>query len=138
MSMRWTAWLLLVATLACSHAPASPTAPATLTPAPAANIIRTTQLTYTCLGATLQCSFTGQLQNVGDGCAANVQGISHVLDARFQEVAAIGWRVNDIVRPTTRASYSGCCFDYATGIALLDTGGGTDRAEIAFTTVPCS
>jgi hypothetical protein len=56
------------------------------------------------------CAFEGTVVNDGPGCAKNVTGVTHLLDADGKELEARSWTLDGRVRPRLEVAFSGCCF----------------------------
>ena len=56
------------------------------------------------------CVFEGTLVNDGPGCARNVTGVTHLLDADGKELEARPWTLDGRVRPRVQTPFGGCCF----------------------------
>ena len=56
------------------------------------------------------CAFDGTVVNDGPGCAKNVTGVTHLLDADGKELEARSWTLDGRVRPRLEVPFNGCCF----------------------------
>lgn len=107
--------LAIVGLSACTSDTVAPTSTPTgplPAPIPLLHVMSTTVTTCANGG----CSFAGQIQNVGDACAANVQGEtaaninSFTPKATVAPLAYVPWTTGNI-QPSASASFSGCCID---------------------------
>jgi len=71
------------------------------------------ELTFPRCTADGGCTFEGVVVNEGPGCAKNVAGVTHLLDAAGKEIEARPWTLNGRVRPRIEVPFDGCCFSAA-------------------------
>ncbi|MCM2269439.1 MAG: hypothetical protein NDJ75_05015 [Thermoanaerobaculia bacterium] len=89
-------------------------------------------LTFNC---GVNCSYEGEAFNAGNGCAANVRGITRLLRPDGSELASDEWQLDPARRVNVGEAflYDGCCF------SLGDVGNmGSYRTDLSWDTVPCS
>lgn len=82
----------------------------------------------------VNCSYRGEALNAGNGCAANVRGITRLLRPDGSELASDEWQLDPARRVDVGEAflYEGCCF------SLAEVGGmGSYRTEFAWDNVPC-
>lgn len=121
---------IVVVVLAACGGSKSPTVPQLAN----ANIVTRGQMTFSTCSNFSGCWFQGEAVNNGPGCAANVRGVSRLLNEGGTEVGRAEWSLPPSRRINAREAflYEGCCFSLNAVNAP-----GTYRTDVTWDDVRC-
>lgn len=123
----------LVCAVGCGGSDA-PTTPTVTAPPPAILKDISTTLTVGCFlvsGGRLSCSFSGLAQNVGNGCASGVRGVTKSYNSADQLFDSSNWSYTPTLRPNEQFTYNGA------GLLVPTPGAWSYETTFAWDNVRC-